>query len=358
MQQFDPNRLNPSFSARYVLRDMLGSGGFGFVYVAQRLCDGVEVAVKFIRKSKVHPNSWILDSDLGWVPSEVFILKRIQHPNVIRFLEYYDDDHFGYLITEIHGAPWTSSREALDSSLNGSTGPVSTGFPSPLTPNSCEWSQSSTGTYGCPHPPSVDSLASATSPPISPAQSLDGDPAPKKPPSLTRKSSRDLFECIEQHQRFTEDQAKFVMKQILTVVRDLHALGIIHRDLKDENILINERFEVKLIDFGSATIVAPAQPVVFNSFQGTVQFASPEMLRGERYGGIEADVWALGTCLYIMLTGDAPFQSIQQASFGKINEPRCPLSNEAVHLIYWMLCVSPHERATLLDALSHPWFYC
>lgn len=68
--------------------------------------------------------------------------------------------------------------------------------------------------------------------------------SPPKPVPMARRSSCDLFECIEQHSRFSEEVAKFVFAQIVEVVWALGKMGICHRDIKDENIVIDNTFRV------------------------------------------------------------------------------------------------------------------
>ncbi|KAI9088834.1 kinase-like domain-containing protein [Phlyctochytrium arcticum] len=351
------HQLLEDFTTRYQLGQELGSGGFGFVCSAYRLLDGREVAVKFILKSKVPAQGWARDADLGVVPMEVFMLKNIQHDNVIDYIEFFEDATFFYLITELHGAQWTSSRStettvsstcsSSSTSFNSGTSPLSAPpsqmLPSPTTPT---FFHKSDTTAARSTPGGMVASRAPASPPLSPMMM----------PKLTRRPSMDLFECIEQHDRLSESQARFVFRQIISAIKHLHALGIVHRDIKDENILVDEQFRVKLIDFGSAAFI-PQQPTakLFDRFLGTIQYASPEILRGEKYRGPEAEIWALGCCLYIMLNGEVPFTTPQQAAHHAYSFPKHRISLECLDLLDTMLEKKPSRRGTIHDVANHPW---
>ncbi|KAJ3187335.1 hypothetical protein HDU85_006623 [Gaertneriomyces sp. JEL0708] len=326
--------LQAVFASRYQIGQELGSGGFGFVCSATRKADGQEVAVKFILKTKVPAQGWAWDPECGVIPMEVFMLKNIKHQNIITFLDFYEDTTFFYLVTELHGAPWTSSRTDRPSL------PSALSLPSPITPHGFP----SIGTSTPPSGGLVTSCAPA-SPPLSPVM-----------PKLTRRPSMDLFECIEQHDRLTEDQARKVFRQIISAIQYLHSLGVVHRDIKDENILVDSDFRVKIVDFGSAAYI-PQLPggKLFDRFLGTIQYAAPEILRGEKYRGPEAEIWALGCCLYIMLNGEVPFSTPAQAAQQPYSEPKHSLSAECRELLDAMLEKKASVRATILDVASHPW---
>ncbi|KAJ3176841.1 hypothetical protein HDU87_004772 [Geranomyces variabilis] len=346
--------IHAGFASRYTIGQELGSGGFGFVCSALCHDTNQEVAVKFILKSKVPAQGWARDSELGVVPMEVFMLKNISHENVIKYVDFYEDMTFFYLVTELHGAPWTSSRTDLHTqSLPAALETLQqTLLPSPITPstfnNEFQQPRATPGGLVCSSP-----ITPAT--PRSPATAT-GQLPPQPPPRLTRRPSMDLFECIEQHDRLTEPQARCVFGQIVSAVAHLHSLGVVHRDIKDENILVDEDFHVKLVDFGSAAFIPqPPAGKLFDRFLGTIQYASPEILRGEKYRGPEAEVWALGCCLYIMLNGGVPFTTPQQAATQAYTFPKQGLSRECLDLLDAMLNKKASRRPSVMEVVNHPW---
>lgn len=108
--------LLPRFLARYSLQEELGSGGFGFVCSAQDRNSGREVAVKFILRSKIPPQGWVNDPVFGVIPRECYLCRSLQHPNIISFVDYFQDPNFSYLITELHGSPWTDAATSANAS--------------------------------------------------------------------------------------------------------------------------------------------------------------------------------------------------------------------------------------------------
>ncbi|PCH43458.1 kinase-like protein, partial [Wolfiporia cocos MD-104 SS10] len=91
--------LNPFFVRAYHLGDELGAGGYGFVMTARHRAEGHEVAVKFIVKEKVPEHAWWEDEAFGRVPTEVMLLSLVDHPNIVKCLDLYEDERYFYMST-------------------------------------------------------------------------------------------------------------------------------------------------------------------------------------------------------------------------------------------------------------------
>ncbi|KAG0311410.1 hypothetical protein BGZ99_010179 [Dissophora globulifera] len=361
-RQLQNHVLQPEFLAEYVLGDELGSGGFGFVVSATRKSDNREVAVKFIFRDKVPVHGWANDPQLGVIPMEIHVLRKVQHANIIAFLNAYQDSKFFYLVMELHGTPWSASNPLLsknNNNNNNNNNPTNISMIEAMA-NATLSQQRLAGASS-----TVSSVSSASYKTTSSSSSLtslshSGSESelyvePPKPSLLVRRTSCDLFECIEHHSKFSESQARMIFKQIVECVEYLNSCGICHRDIKDENIVIDNDFKVKLIDFGSAVIIPRPQGKLFDRFYGTINYASPEILKGEKYRAESAEVWSLGILLYTILYGEVPFNDPVQAISGPYISPRVRSSSECLHLLNWMLAKSPERRATIEDVVSHPW---
>lgn len=161
----------------------------------------------------------------------------------------------------------------------------------------------------------------------------------------------DLFDFIEIKKNMTELECKFIFKQVVLALYHLHKHGIVHRDIKDENVIVDENGIIKLIDFGSAGY---AKLGPFDVFVGTIDYASPEVLRGERYGGKPQDIWALGILLYTMIYKENPFYNVDEIMEGDLRVPFV-LSEGSENLIKKILVREVSERPTITDIIEDPW---
>merc|ERR1711971_1453124 len=139
---------------------------------------------------------------------------------------------------------------------------------------------------------------------------------------MERFHCKDLFDFISEQGPLPETLAKDLFKQILQTIMDCHKRGIVHRDIKDENILIDiKTFRTKVIDFGSGAYI---EDKVYHRFQGTRVYSPPEC--------------------------DAQISRAHLTWF-----PQLKLSEEVKSLITSCLMVNTEERLTLAEVAAHPW---
>ncbi|XP_062998419.1 NUAK family SNF1-like kinase 2 [Elgaria multicarinata webbii] len=170
-------------------------------------------------------------------------------------------------------------------------------------------------------------------------------------------SKGDLYDYISERQRLTEQEARHFFRQVVSAVYYCHKNGIVHRDLKLENILLDANCNIKIADFGLSNVFQ--QDRFLQTFCGSPLYASPEIVNGRPYKGPEVDSWSLGVLLYILIHGTMPFDGhdyktlVKQISSGDYREPT--KLSDACGLIRWMLMVNPERRATVEDIASHWW---
>ncbi len=126
---------------------------------------------------------------------------------------------------------------------------------------------------------------------------------------------QDLFDYVESApDGLAAFQCRSIFGQVADALWFLHANNIVHRDIKDENVILNGEGHAQLIDFGSAAHVRPGK--LFDTFSGTLDYAAAEILQGEKYAGQAQDVWALGVVGFVLLCGECPFWNGEEAVQG------------------------------------------
>jgi len=169
--------------------------------------------------------------------------------------------------------------------------------------------------------------------------------------------------------------------QMLDGLAYCHLAGVAHRDLKLENVLLNEAGAIKLIDFGLSHVyprgpdgaVDRSKPL--KDVCGSRSYAAPEVFAGNGYDGFAADMWSIGVCLFAMLSGFFPldeatgqdwrFPKLATAQRSNVSTTAVVyswykrsskhLSPEVVHLLDNLLAIDPRKRLTMADTREHPW---
>jgi len=176
-------------------------------------------------------------------------------------------------------------------------------------------------------------------------------------------SGGELFFYLGKEGKFSESRAKFYAAQIVLALQYLHELGIVYRDLKPENVILDHYGNIALTDFGLSK-EGISDNTSATSFCGTPEYLAPEILRRVGHGKA-ADWWSLGALIYEMLTGIPPFYSRdRERLFQKILNAglRLPphLSDEAKSLLRALLNRDPTMRIGsvkgAIEVRSHKWF--
>ncbi|KAI0030673.1 kinase-like domain-containing protein [Vararia minispora EC-137] len=294
--------------SEFVIQGEIGRGAYGLVKKAREMqADGTlgpPLVIKQVIKSRILADCWKKHPKYGTIPIEIYVMSSISNT--------------AYVLPPRR--PWDPSRL----SPPGLSHPKSPGA------NDFLWEE---GKVVKGHPnicPLLDFfedqnyyylILPSTVPEAAPNQPV--------PPS-------DLFDLVESYpDGLPPHLVRTYLGQIADAMSFLHSKGIVHRDIKDENVVLGAYDRAVLIDFGSSGLVKKGG---WDTFSGTLDYAGPEILRGERYEGKEQDVWAFGVVAYVLLVGECPFTTAAEAQEGLGS----PFSNASIALDE--RCVGDHER--------------
>ncbi|KAH8335769.1 hypothetical protein KR074_001047, partial [Drosophila pseudoananassae] len=173
-----------------------------------------------------------------------------------------------------------------------------------------------------------------------------------------------LLDYVRERKYLDEPQSRTLFKQLVSAVEYIHGKGVVHRDIKCENLLLDENWNLKLIDFGFArkdTRTPDNQVILSKTFCGSYAYASPEILKGVAYDPFMSDIWACGVVCYAMVFGRLPYDgSNVHILLKRINQslvfPKSPsASSECKHMIMHIL--APVKiRYNIPQIKEDPWY--
>lgn len=162
-----------------------------------------------------------------------------------------------------------------------------------------------------------------------------------------------------------EDVGRLFFRQLIRVMDYMNKKNVVHRDIKIENILLDDSMNIMLADYGFATY---RNIEALKTYRGTMSYMAPEIKKGEKYDGRQSDIFSAGVVLFIIVRGIFPFKEARkdeyffnllatgqhQKYFTKIKGDN--LSDEFKDLIVRMLAYEGSSRPTLQEIKKHPWF--
>ncbi|BFG05771.1 uncharacterized protein DMAD_04432 [Drosophila madeirensis] len=168
----------------------------------------------------------------------------------------------------------------------------------------------------------------------------------------------EIFDHLVANGRMKEPEAARVFTQLISAVNYCHLRGVVHRDLKAENVLLDKDMNIKLADFGFSNHYE--EGATLRTWCGSPPYAAPEVFQGLEYDGPKSDIWSLGVVLYALVCGALPFDGktiLELKSRVVLGKFRIPffMSQECEHLIRNMLVVEPDRRYTIRQIIKHRW---
>lgn len=171
-------------------------------------------------------------------------------------------------------------------------------------------------------------------------------------------SRGELFDHLVKNGRMRERDARVIFRQLVSAIQYCHSKFVVHRDLKAENLLLDQHMNIKIADFGFGNTFDPNAQL--ETFCGSPPYAAPELFMGRKYAGPEVDAWSLGVVLYTLVSGSLPFDGgtlkelRERVLRGKYRVPYY-ISMDCETLMRKFLVLNPGKRTSLNAVMSDKW---
>lgn len=254
------------FRRHFKIKQKLGEGGFGKVYLVTRKADSKLLAAKKLDKSKVRHMAQTKSDQL--LPLEIYCLNGLRHENIVKVHGYIETSYSWFIMMEY-----------------------------------CE-------------------------------------------------NSTDLFDYIKREGALSEEMSRDIFVQVYSAISYCLSVGVDHRDIKDENILVDTlTLKVKLVDFGSASLFKRNSP--YTHARGTSIFLPPEFFRFGSYLPLNATSWAFGCLIYKMVMGYHPF--VDRMEIASYTPRMTGVGTFGRDIVRHSLEKDPAKRIQFEKLGDHPW---
>ncbi|XP_027116398.1 CBL-interacting serine/threonine-protein kinase 7 [Coffea arabica] len=171
----------------------------------------------------------------------------------------------------------------------------------------------------------------------------------------------ELFSKLQQRGKFSESTARNYFHQLISALHFCHQNGVAHRDIKPQNMLLDQHGNLKISDFGLSALPEQLKNGMLHTACGTPAYTAPEVLYRKGYDGFKADAWSCGVLLYAFLVGSLPFDDsnlpqMHRAIHRRVFDFPEWVSKPAKSIIYRLLDPNPTTRLGIEELLKHSWF--
>eukprot|EP01022_Parablepharisma_sp_SALTPOND_P025584 TRINITY_DN5_c0_g2_i1.p1 TRINITY_DN5_c0_g2~~TRINITY_DN5_c0_g2_i1.p1 ORF type:complete len:1045 (-),score=116.51 TRINITY_DN5_c0_g2_i1:7703-10837(-) len=168
----------------------------------------------------------------------------------------------------------------------------------------------------------------------------------------------DLLTYVRKRRKLKEEPARCMFHHLIEGLQYCHQKGVLHRDIKLDNILLNATGHIKICDFGVSKVVKPGERLTEQC--GTPAYIAPEILKNRGYEGFGVDIWSAGVVLYAMLYGTVPFKANNMKDLHKLITKgkyslKDGITDEAKDLLRRMLECDPRRRIPIPAIFKHKW---